>query len=119
MHLDPKGEDILELIPHVSSVAAAYGDPTGKYAGFLKRTMATYQTRPFWFNDQTMALPNSPAARMNTRSKREPDVDSTISFECPTVFATVSEVELESGLFVTCKQLKPFYLTDSPPVDNL
>ena len=37
-------------------------------------------------------------------------------FECPQVFETAKEVELEDGLFVTCDELKPYYDRDLPPV---
>jgi hypothetical protein len=69
MSLDPKGEDVKEVVPHVASIAAAYGDPSGKYSMFMENVMSDYQSQPFWFYDQTAALPNSPAAK-HTRSRR-------------------------------------------------
>lgn len=69
MALNPKGEDVGEIVPHVASVAAAYGDPKGKYAAFMTKTMANYQSKPFWFYDQTLALVSSPASR-GARSRR-------------------------------------------------
>jgi hypothetical protein len=70
MALNPKGEDVKEIIPHVASVAAAYGDPKDKYAAFMTKIMVDYQSKPFWFYDQTLALSSSPAARgkRSTRS---------------------------------------------------
>lgn len=70
MSLDPKTEDVKEILPHVASIAAAYGDPTGKYAAFLKKTMNDYQSKSFWLYDQTAALPNSPASQSTTVHKR-------------------------------------------------
>ena len=35
MGLDPKKEQVSDIFPHVAAVAAAYGDPTGKYQAFL------------------------------------------------------------------------------------
>ncbi|OSD06106.1 chondroitin AC/alginate lyase [Trametes coccinea BRFM310] len=61
MGLDPKGEDISDIFPHVAAIAAAYGDPKGKYAGFLQQKESDYASQPFWFYDQSAALPNSPA----------------------------------------------------------
>ena len=63
MSLDPKTEDVLEVLPHVASVAAAYGDPKGKYAAFMGKIMSDYQSKSFWLYDQTGALPSSPAAQ--------------------------------------------------------
>lgn len=62
MALDPKEEPQVEIVPHVASVAAAYGDPNGKYATFMKKVLSNYQSKSFWFYDQTAALPSSPAA---------------------------------------------------------
>jgi len=63
MGLNPKTEDVLEILPHVATVAAAYGDPKGKYAAFMSNTMSDYRSKSFWLYDQTGALPSSPAAR--------------------------------------------------------
>jgi hypothetical protein len=63
MSLNPTGEDVNEIIPHVASIAAAYGDPRGKYTAFMTKTMVDYQRKPFWFYDQTAALSSSPAAK--------------------------------------------------------
>lgn len=60
---NPKKEDPLDAVPHVAAVAAAYGDPSGKYAAFLKRTQSTYQQRPYWFYDQSSAFKTAPATK--------------------------------------------------------
>ncbi|TFK57338.1 chondroitin AC/alginate lyase [Heliocybe sulcata] len=73
MAQNPKGEDITELAPHVAAVAAAYGDPTGKYGSFLRRTMPDYQSQSFWFYDQPQALPNSPASRLKSHAAAHRD----------------------------------------------
>ncbi|KAF8167953.1 alginate lyase-domain-containing protein [Crassisporium funariophilum] len=111
-------EDISEVLPHVASVAAAYGDPKGKYTAFLKKTDPNYQDKSYWFYDQTSALSNSPASRMKSRSVSE-SADSSgtnealtpvgVSFECPAVFRDVTEVEIDNGVFVTCDELRPFF----------
>ncbi|KAE8221879.1 hypothetical protein CF319_g4834 [Tilletia indica] len=41
MTLDAEDEDVTELAPHVAAVAAAYGDPTGKYARWLANSKNT------------------------------------------------------------------------------
>ncbi|GJE86013.1 chondroitin AC/alginate lyase-like protein [Phanerochaete sordida] len=139
MSVNPKGEDISDIFPHVAAVAAAYGDPQGKYAAFLQKHNSNYQTQPYWFYDQSAALPNSPAGKGRKRSDggdgalretgQDPSADtmtyvdpivpaasqdSTIPFECPAVFENAPAVELEDGLYVTCDQLKPFFQTAAP-----
>ncbi|EJD37964.1 chondroitin AC/alginate lyase, partial [Auricularia subglabra TFB-10046 SS5] len=53
-----------ELAPHVATVAAAYGDPQGKYAKFLNNAYGSgYTGQRWWYFDQTAALPNSPLAQ--------------------------------------------------------
>ena len=130
MAQDPKGEDISDIFPHVAAVSAAYGDPKGKYAAFLQKHDIGYTGQPFYFYDQTAALPNSPASH----SKRELDLavhsDATsglileasspvgsesIVFTCPAVFDEgVIQVDLEPGLWTDCDQLKPFYTGLAP-----
>ncbi|KAI0079578.1 chondroitin AC/alginate lyase [Panus rudis PR-1116 ss-1] len=116
MSVNPKGERVLDLVPHVASVAAAYGDPSGKYKAFLQKYESDYKSEAWWFYDQTAALPNSPAAGIR---KREDEVgaapnateaaNGVVPFECPAVFAEAVEAELEDGLYVTCEDLRPFY----------
>lgn len=105
MNINPKSEDLNELVPHIAATAAAYGDPTGKYANFLERTMPDYKSKPFFFYDQTAAFP---ASRMNKYGERA-DVAATVPFECPDVFKTAAAVELDNEVFVTCTDLRPFY----------
>lgn len=62
MGVDPDDEDISDVFPHVAAVAAAYGDPKGKYAAFLKKQESDFASQPFWFYDQSSALSNSPAS---------------------------------------------------------
>lgn len=37
-----------------------------------------------------------------------------ITFVCPSVFASADNVELDNDVFVTCEQLRPFYVLFSP-----
>lgn len=76
MGVDPKGEDISDIFPHVAAIAAAYGDPKGKYATFLQKHNSDYKSQPFWFYDQSAALPNSPAGKTK-RSDEDEDASST------------------------------------------
>jgi hypothetical protein len=125
MSRDAKGEDVSQIFPHVAAVAAAYGDPTGKYAAFLKQHVPNYATKPFWFYDQPSALSTAPTSRSKrsvTWKREEPledprslvktiaPVPSSVPFECPAVFKNMKEVEIDDGIFVTCDQLRSFYL---------
>ena len=127
MSQNPGKELVSDIIPHVAAVAAAYGDPSGKYSAFLKTNDPDHATQPFWYYDQTGAVPHSPAARNHKRSlgadalaTREDGKNGTVTaeekgqppqvpFVCPAVFDDAKETELEDGLFVSCDELKPFY----------
>lgn len=122
---DPKGEDISQIFPHIAAISAAYGDPSGKYAAFLKKHDPNYQSKTYWFYDQPEALSNAPSSLSKRsviwtredapapplRSESTAPVQDSIPFECPAVFNDVVEaVEIDNGIFVTCDQLRPFYL---------
>ena len=138
MALDPGSEDVSDIFPHVASVAAAYGDPKGAYAAFLQKHDSDYKSEPFWFYDQTAAMPNSPAAsgknkrgadgvgleRRDVADAPEPvqgvasavgdafgvfSLAQTIPFSCPSVFDNAPETELDDGVYVTCNQVRSFY----------
>ena len=126
MSRDPKGEDVSQIFPLVAAVAAAYGDPSGKYGTFLRQYVPNYATKPFWFYNQPSALTNAPASSHAKRSvtwRREDAFDpprspatnvapvpSSVSFKCPAVFDNMKEVEIDDDIFVTCDQLRSFYL---------
>ncbi|KAL0950992.1 hypothetical protein HGRIS_007737 [Hohenbuehelia grisea] len=110
MRTNPKNEVQAEVLPHVAAVAAAYGDPTGKYAAFMRKLRPDYQRQPFWFYDQGAALPNSPASRRNTkRGTIAVDRAPLVAFECPPIFHNTKSVALDNGVFVTCEELRPFF----------
>ena len=117
-----------DIFPHVAAVAAAYGDPKGKYSGYLQNNDKSYKSEPFFYYDQTAALPNSPAGKAKRGASAEMAAGNStadgavpvtsqstpIPFECPAVFKDTPAVEIEDGLFVTCDQLKPFFEIPSP-----
>lgn len=143
--VDPKGEDVGNLLPHVAAVAAAYGDPVGKYKGFLSKHLSTYESKPFWFYNQPGALTKSPTAKTKRSiylgggedddDGSEPDDGGTITkpgegasdggpvngapkipFTCPDAFEDTTKVEIDNGIFVTCEQLRPLYEAEVPGV---
>ncbi|KAK2461802.1 hypothetical protein APHAL10511_006265 [Amanita phalloides] len=116
MSLDPKKENGSELAPHVAAVAAAYGDPEGKYAAYLSRTMKDYRRKAFWFYDQAGALQG--AGRKKARWIGEM-VEQSV-FECPAVFSEMEQVEVDNGVYPkwqTCHTPQPstllLLMTDS------
>lgn len=110
MQINPKQEDIRQIIPHVVSISRAYGDPTGKYAAFLNKAMPNYRDKTFWLYNQAPAPRKSSKRGVVYRRDGEWS-EAPLPFECPSVFDASSEVELDPGLFVTCDELKPFFLS--------
>lgn len=118
---DPKSEDISQVYPHVAAIIAAYGDPDGKYTKFLNKNEPNYRTKSYFFYDQPAALPNAPGSSKKrsviweredsilSRNTTVPNTGTVRDFECPKVFADAMEVEIEDGLFVTCRELQPLY----------
>jgi len=142
---DAKNEGYSNLIPHVAAVAAAYGDPKGKYQKFLNKYMGDYQTKPFWFYNQAQALTKAPTNKKKSSLVKaqedrsndngdSPDTDDDgdgsgagpatpvgphpkIPFTCPEVFKETTKVEIDNGIFVTCEDLQPMYEADVPSID--
>ncbi|KAG8684390.1 hypothetical protein FRC09_015423 [Ceratobasidium sp. 395] len=121
MSLDPNGEKVEEALPHVAAVAAAYGDPRGDYARYLKKGNRNYAKKPFWFYDQPAAIARNVAQRKNV-ARDEPSSDSPASStesnvqasevdqnHPPTLFSDGKLVELEEGLFISWEDVRKFY----------
>lgn len=52
MSLAPGDDDETELFPQIAAVATQYGDPEGKYSGFLKTKLSTdILKQPYYFWD--------------------------------------------------------------------
>ncbi|KAF5312756.1 hypothetical protein D9619_003003 [Psilocybe cf. subviscida] len=129
MSQNPGDEDPSQTLPHVASVAAAYGDPTGKYMAFLKKHDSSYSGKSFWLYDQVGAFPNSPGSKKAARSLiRKQDGVSDLSFPslvandvpdvpfaCPAVFSDTVKVLIDNDLYVTCDELRPFYVNSALP----
>lgn len=123
MKQDPKDEDGTEACPHVASAAAAFGDPSGKYAAFLSRMCPGYQSKPFWFYDQPGALKNaSGAGSQQKRADTLTGPSDIPAFRCPVEkyvpgLSSAPEedcvykdcVQLDNDVFASCEELKPFY----------
>ncbi|CAK5283568.1 unnamed protein product [Mycena citricolor] len=59
-----------ELYPNIAAVASVYGDPTGKYVGFLKSTGFPYTDDADFLWDQPLAVSSSSSS--NSGSKTAP-----------------------------------------------
>lgn len=122
----PGKEDITDIFPHIAAIAIAYGDPTGRYTAYLKKNDKRYQEAPYYYYNQAGALTKAPTSKNKVAEDpldglahlAETDVPTptsvpqatpTIPWECPTAFATATEVQLDDGVFVTCDELKHFY----------
>ncbi|KAI0348647.1 chondroitin AC/alginate lyase [Trametopsis cervina] len=111
MRLDPNSEEIDELFPHVAATAAAYGDPSGKYAFFLQKKNPNYKSNPFYFYDQTAALSNSPAGKTKrsddygelTDSSSIPAASSSTSASIPETSSSESVPTAESNSTTTAE----------------
>ncbi|KAF7306745.1 hypothetical protein MIND_00466200 [Mycena indigotica] len=118
MRVDPKDEDATELLPHVAAIAAVYGDPKGSYAKFMKNLDSGYQKEPVWFYNQREAFTQASGRKAgNTRDA------ATCNPTCkPTdliPFLQEYGFELESGLYVTCGMVAPYFCADDlPSVDS-
>lgn len=117
LQLDPGKEDVLEVIPHVSAIAAAFGDPSNKYAKYISSREVDYAKQPFWFYDQQAAFTMSPVSHAgSSRAVQETEeTASTIANEspfdrlCPAVLNGQDEIELDLGIYASCALLRPFY----------
>lgn len=52
---DPGKEAADELYPNVAAVGAIYGDPNGKYAGFLANAEDAYPAEPYFLWNQPLS----------------------------------------------------------------
>jgi hypothetical protein len=133
---DPKEEDVHSVIPHVAAVAAAFGDPKGVYAGYMKSKQPSYENEAFWFYNQPAALKHSPLSKARSRrddsSSHVPGdgevsqdipigantsdeiqgapVNASVPRDCPSVFKGQPYLELDLDVYVTCDKLKSFYV---------
>jgi len=118
MTLDPKSEDVTEAAPHVAAAAAAYGDSNGKYAAFLKKTMDSYQTQPFWYYNQPEAFTKARGAQKQRREDagaRNTSLADTVPFVCPPTELVDGKkvVVLDNDVYAGCSELEPYYMGEA------
>ena len=69
MNSNPKNEDVSDIFPHVAAVAAAYGDPQGKYVAFLRQHQPDYAAQTYWYYDQPTAFTRAPGAKSKSHRR--------------------------------------------------
>lgn len=55
MNTDPGKEEGGELLPNVAAVGAIYGDPDGKFVGFLAHADEAYPAEPYFLWNQPLS----------------------------------------------------------------
>ncbi|KAH7345286.1 alginate lyase-domain-containing protein [Rhizoctonia solani] len=83
MSLDPGNERVEDVLPHVATVAAAYGDPRRKYANYLKSGNRNYDKKSYWFYDQPAAISNKPKGKRDIEDDTSPASTMANSLESP------------------------------------
>ena len=121
MGVDPKDEDSSELLPHIASVIAAYGDPTGKYRTFIEKNDPMYQSRSWWFYNQpgsvrgARSTPSGSASRPQRKKRGDARASGTSLLVKPAAFSRNDTIQLDDGVYVTWEDLLPYYMPESLP----
>ena len=116
MSIDPKHEDVGQILPIVAAGRIAFGDSDGRYTSFLEHHSRNYRSRPYWFYNQPDAFPNARPGR----GKRQviwardggdsPVVKDSVPLACPTIFEIEGPcVQLDIDFCITCEMLQPFF----------
>lgn len=114
--IDPGQDDPTCVFPHVTAVAAAYGDPTGKYRRYMQQKQQKGQNwakDSYYFFNQPQAFAMSPA-RTGKRAFREyikEEAPPHIHADRPAPFQFVDQIELDGGIFLTWDTARPIYET--------
>ncbi|KAL0575991.1 hypothetical protein V5O48_005991 [Marasmius crinis-equi] len=117
MSIDPKNEDVGQILPLVATARGVYGDRDGRYTAFLDKNSRDYRSKPYWYYSQPEAFPSGGGGRKRQVVWGRDDVKGApvaekdaIPFTCPDIFRLESCVELDIGLCVTCEMLRPFFV---------
>ena len=112
MTLNHGNEDQLEITPHIAAIAAAYGDPKGKYLHYLSQVDSSYASQAFWFYDQSAAFSKAPTSTGSHNEHRSVDDSSSPLvaplYPCETLFSGSQYLELDVGIWVTCALSRPY-----------
>ena len=112
--IDPGQDDPTCVFPHVTAVAAAYGDPTGKYKRYMQQKQQSGQNWAkefYYFFNQPQAFAMSPAktGKRALNEAIEEEVPAHVHTDRPAPFQFVDQIELDKAIFLTWDAARPIY----------
>lgn len=120
--IDPGKDDPTCVFPHVTAVAAAYGDPTGKYKRYMQQNQQMGQNwakESYYLFNQPQAFAMSPA-RTGKRAFLEDieEVPAHVHADRPAPFQFVDQIELDRAVFLTWNTARPIYETAASGLEH-
>jgi len=114
--IDPGEDDPTCVFPHVTAVAAAYGDPTGKYKRYMQQKQQKSQNwakERYYFFNQPQAFTMSPAknGKRALLETIEEEAPAHVHADRPAPFQFVDQIELDKDIFLTWDTARPIYET--------
>ena len=114
--INPGQDDPTCIFPHVTAVAAAYGDPTGKYKRYMQQNQQNGQSwakQSYYFFNQPQAFAVSPAKSRKREFWEEIEEEEPphVHADRPAPFQFVDEIELDKDIFLTWDTARPIYET--------
>ena len=114
--IDPGKDDPTCVFPHVTAVAAAYGDPTGKYKRYMQQKQQMGQNwakQSYYLFNQPQAFAMSPAktGKRAFLEDMEGEVPAHVHADRPAPFQFVDQIELDKAIFLTWNTARPIYET--------
>jgi hypothetical protein len=114
--MDPGKDDPTCVFPHVTAIAAAYGDPTGKYKRYMQQKQQKSQNwakESYYLFNQPQAFAVSPAkagkrAFLEGIEGGEP---AHVHADRPAPFQFVDQIELDKAIFLTWDLARTIYET--------
>jgi len=112
--IDPGKDDPTCVFPHVTAVAAAYGDPTGKYKRYMRQKQQKGQNwakESYYLFNQPQAFAMSPAktGKRAFLEDTEEDVPAHVHADRPAPFQFVDQIELDKAIFLTWNIARTIY----------
>ncbi len=114
--IDPGKDDPTCVFPHVTAVAAAYGDPTGKYKRYMQQKQQTGQNwakESYYLFNQPQSFAMSPAktGKRAFLEEFEGEVPAHVHADRPAPFQFVDQIELDKAIFLTWNIARTIYET--------
>lgn len=114
--INPGKDDPTCVFPHVTAVAAAYGDPTGKYQRYMQQKQQNGQNQAkesYYLFNQPQAFAMSPAktGKRTFLEEIEGEVPAHVHADRPAPFQFVDQIELDKAIFLTWDTARTIYET--------